>query len=902
MGKQLQHLGLTLLAWLIRAGFSLRYRLKVSGLDQLRKEQKKGILFFPNHPAEIDPIILMFILWKDFRPHPLVLESFYYQKGIHFFMRIVGSLPLPTIDVIANSWKAKRVEKMVQKIKQGIEKGGNFLVYPSGRLKIAAAEALGASSFVHSLLKEAPQAKVILIRTTGLWGSSFSRAITGKSPDFGKTLWAGIKILLKNWIFFAPRREVKIEFASAPADFPRSAERQELNRYLENWYNRYPEPGPEPLSLVSFSFWRKDLPQITNGEEERKRRAQKAEIPPEVEKEVFNQLATLSRRPVEKIKREMHLANDLGLDSLDLTQLYLFLDERYGLGDLAPGEVQTVEDLLQIGAGSRKEKEQEEERKKIVWPEESSRPPPGAPKGETLAEAFLLICDQMGDRIACGDALSGLLSYRKVKRAALVLSLKIKEMKGEKIGIMLPSTSAVYLLILATLLAKKIPVMLNWTAGLRALEHAVKLSGIETVISSMRFLGQREMGDLGSVDEKILFLEDIRFSIGLKEKLSGLFLSYQKASALLKKLQLDTISKDACAAILFTSGTEALPKGVPLTHDNLLSNQRAAFERVQLKPEDRLIGVLPPFHSFGFSVSGLLPLFSGLQVAFSPDPTDSHGLVVDIEHWKPTLIFLAPTFFKTLFRSAKPEQLGSIRLFVTGAEKAPEELFDYVHKLGSDHLLLEGYGITECGPIVSLNHPEKPPKGVGEALAGVSLCVIDSETHELLPAKKEGEICVFGPNVFHGYLGDRPSPFIKIDGKNWYRSGDRGYLDEEGNLFLSGRLKRFIKIGGEMVSLGGLEEELLKLAHSRQWIKESKDVPQLAVAVREKDSEKPLIVLIATFPVSTEDVNQALKDSGYGRLVKIAEVKQVKEIPLTGTGKTHYRLLDEIVSQDEKPK
>jgi long-chain-fatty-acid--[acyl-carrier-protein] ligase len=369
----------------------------------------------------------------------------------------------------------------------------------------------------------------------------------------------------------------------------------------------------------------------------------------------------------------------------------------------------------------------------------------------------------------------------------------------------------------------------------------------------------------------------------------------QKGRSAFRWLKLDQISKESPAVVLFTSGTEALPKAVPLSHENLLSNQRSAFPFANFDMHDILYAVLPPFHSFGFSVTGLLPLLTGLKAAYAPDPTDSHGMAVDIAHWQTTVFCCAPSFIKALFRAAKPEQLSSIRLFVSGAEKAPQDLFQSVEALGPGHILIEGYGITECGPIVTLNPPDKERKGVGPPLPGVRLCIIDLDSQKVLDTGQEGEICISGPNVFHGYLGHPASPFITLNGKSWYRSGDRGFLDKEGNLFISGRLKRFIKIGGEMVSLGGLEEELLRLAREKKWASLKEEAPSLAVAVREKESEKPLIVLFTTFLLDRDVVNSALKESGLGRLVKIAEVRQLKEIPLTGTGKTHYRLLDEMI-------
>ena len=893
----MKNVALTLLCWILRALFALRYRIRIEGLKEIIAEHKKekvGILFLPNHPAEIDPVILMLYLWPTFKLRPLIVEHFYYLKGFHFLIRLVGALPLPTIESVANSWKAKQVEKLLKYITAQRAKDESFLIYPGGKLKHDGSEVLGGASFIHNLLKMDSTTKIVLVRTTGLWGSSFSRALKGKVPNFGKTLLHGILVLLENGIFFAPRRRVKVELSFAPKDFPAAAPRLELNRYLEQWYNRYPEPGAEPLSLVSYDFWRKKIPEVVT-QAKKKKHAGPVQLSAQVEKEIIADLAKIARQPVEKIQRDMHFSYDLGLDSLDMSQVYLLLDERYGITDLEAGEIQTVEDLLHVTSGARLKSEDGEEHERAFWPKETVRPSPIAPLGETLQEAFLLMADRMGKSVACADALAGVLSYQKLKRAVLVLSMKIRQMPGENIGILLPSSVAAYMLILATLLAKKTPVMLNWTAGVRSLEHCAQVTQLQSVISSMRFLGRRDMGDLGKIDEMIILLEDVRFSISLKDKLHGLLLSMQKAHKLLEKLDLSHLNPEQPAVILFTSGSETLPKGVPLSHQNILSNQRGAFSGVDFNNVDLLYGVLPPFHSFGFSYTGLLPLVTGLKVAYAPDPTDSHGMASDIIHWQPSIFICAPSFIKALFRAAKPEQLSSIRLFAAGAEKASQDLFDYVANLGPGHEMIEGYGITECSPIVTMNEPKKPRKGVGHPIPGVELCVIDTDTLQLLPPGEDGEICIAGPNVFKGYLENRPSPFINLQGKQWYRSGDRGHLDAEGNLYLSGRLKRFVKVGGEMISLGGLEEELLRLANLKHWGEIKAEGPPLAVAVREKESEKPLLVLFTTFAVDKEAVNSALKEGGFGKIVKIAEVRQIEGIPLTGTGKTNYRLLDEML-------
>jgi long-chain-fatty-acid--[acyl-carrier-protein] ligase len=265
----------------------------------------------------------------------------------------------------------------------------------------------------------------------------------------------------------------------------------------------------------------------------------------------------------------------------------------------------------------------------------------------------------------------------------------------------------------------------------------------------------------------------------------------------------------------------------------------------------------------------------------------------DIDHWDPTIFCCAPSFIQAMLRVASDEQIKSLRLVVSGAEKAPQELYDTLKAKGKT--LLEGYGISECSPIVTLQRENEPATGVGKPIPGVSLTVIDSESNEVLPQGKEGEVCISGPNVFAGYLGVKKDPFIELEGKRWYRSGDRGILDEQGNLIITGRLTRFVKIGGEMVSLGGLEEDIAKIASEKGWAPKQTNGATLAVCAHGIESEKPQIVLFATFDVERDELNSLLRESGLGRLVKIAEIRKLEEIPLTGTGKIHYRLLDEML-------
>lgn len=877
--------GFPLLCFILRLLLSLRYKIEVKGLKDIVKAKKKGILFFPSHPAEMDPVILIRTLWPRFHLRPLAVEHFYYQKGIRFFMELVNALPIPTMD-LANPWKANRIEKLKGRIIEGLEKGESFMIYPSGKLRMTPDERLGAASLASDLLKRKPDANVVLVRTTGLWGSTFSRALTGASPDFGKALWEGFKTILKNVILFTPRRKVTVELEWAPSEMPRTEEKMALNKWLEGWYNAY---GPEPLTLVSMAFWKEDLPKVQLqevGAEE-----QMVEVSEEKRIQILAYLSKLTGRGVTDITPLLHLSNDLGLDSLDISQLYIFLEERFDITGLAPGQLQTVRDMMEAAGGKKMEAVEIHPKKKSKWPEESHRPSPEFPPGETIQEAFLQTCDKMGDTTACADALSGVLSYGRLKKGVLVLAQKIKKMPGDHIGVLLPSSVAAYVTILAVQMAGKIPVMLNWTAGYRNLEHAASVCNLETVISSFRFLSRLDTSELGKVDDLLHLLEEERRHITLGMKLKGLFLSFLGTKSLIKKLS--KVKADDIAVVIFTSGTETLPKGVPLTHANILKNLRAAFSCINLNEKDILYGVLPPFHSFGFSVTGLFPLLSGVKACFAPDPTDSKALANDVAHWRPTIFCCAPSFISGLLRVAKDPQLESLRLLVTGAEKAPQELFDILKVKGK--ILLEGYGISECSPVVTLDREGEPHKGVGKPVPGVELCTINPESGQPLEKGAEGEICIHGPNVFGGYLGVPKDPFIELDGKRWYRSGDRGIIDADGTLIITGRLKRFVKIGAEMISLGGIEEEVEAIGREQKWLPPEANGKVVAVAASGRESEKPRIVLFATFDVDRDELNRLIREKGHARLVKIGEIRKLDEIPLTGTGKTHYRLLDELL-------
>jgi len=724
------------IAFLARAIFSLRYRVKTKGcLEALEAKLEGGILFLPNHPAHMDPPLLFSYFWPKYRMRPLVIEYIYRMGPLKFLMNLTKAVSVPNFDTSVNQYKVYQAEKSLKQVAEGLKRGENFIVYPAGRLKYSGREILGGASGAHAIVQECPNVHVMLIRTTGLWGSLFSRAFEGKSLSLAQSFKYALKAVLKNGIFFLPRREILIECELDPKDFPKTGSRVAFNQYLEKWYNRYPEERgvlaeEEPLKLVSYSFWKKQIPEMKPPETKIKE-TNHAVVPPEIQKKIFSEITHILGGSSLELTPEKSLAADLGMDSLNIAELIAYLSQNYDVQDLHPEELITVQNVLEIAAGGHKSSEPVQRKNSFSWPGEKGRPDPALPIGRTLPEAFLRACERMRGFSACGDDVSGVLSYQKLKQSVLVLAAHFQQVPDEHVGILLPSSIGAYICILALQMAGKTPVMLNWTLGPRYLDEMVSITNVGMVLSSWRFLEKVPHVDFGKVVEKFCFLEDIRKNLSLKTKLKGASLSRMPVSMVLKAYQINRIHEDEPCVILFTSGTESNPKGVPLSHKNILSNQRSAMLCIDCRSTDVLYGILPPFHSFGYSVAGIFPIVSGMRFALYPDPTDSFALAEGTSRWQVTIFCGAPSFLKGLFHAAKPEQLRTVRLFVSGAEKAPPELYERVQQLGTGAKLIEGYGLTECSPIVSLIRPNLPPKGVGRPLPDVEICTIHLETQSL---------------------------------------------------------------------------------------------------------------------------------------------------------------------------
>lgn len=863
-----------------RVILALRYKVEVKGLDAISRSE--GVCFLPNHPSELDPVILLSLLSKKYRPHPIVVETVYEMPLINSLMKLVGSLPIPDFDLGGNDYTRLLAKRALLDIVNLLNRGENILLYPSGRLKRGPFEEVRGASGAFDIIKQANKVKIVLVRTEGLWGSLFSMARIESSKQVLWTLLKAFGILLQNLILFAPRRSIKVTFYEAPADFYTYSTKEGFNKALEEWYNAPFSKTGEPLKLVREAFWSKKIPEPLT----KKSRDLPAhlDLPDDITKRVIAEIAYVSKRKAEDIQLEHSLSNDVGMDSLDIITLITFLEDEFAVRRVVPQDLDTVFDVVYTAAFHQVEHKGEELVETCGWPSLDKRQLPIFESGHTLIEVFLKNCERRPDEPACADLMTGrVFTYAKAKLIIVMLSRLFKKWPEKKVAVMMPATSMSYFVVLALMLAGKTPVMLNWTLGRTMLLHATQVTQVKRIITSRKFVRFAKTMDLEGVDDKLFFLEDL--PISLFTKLKGWWRARSGTEALLKRAP--PLTDESHAVILFTSGSENTPKAVPLTHKNILCNQRAAFSVVHFHKDDVLLGFLPPFHSFGFSVTGLLPLLSGLLVVFAPDPTDSLRLAESIDRWRISFLCGAPTFLRALLHCLPEGRAKSVRLIVTGAEKAPAALYTETQKKIGKADVIEGYGITECAPILTLNRPGEKPRGVGLPLPGVELAICNLAETELLGLKEVGIVLARGPNIFNGYLSHTASrPFITIADKKWYVTGDLGSLDEEGALWLAGRLKRFVKIGGEMVSLLALEEALAEGLSSGEGA-------SLAVIAQEKDEMRPDLILFTVKNIGLDEANRVLREKKLSHLAKISRIVHLAEMPLLGTGKVNTRALEE---------
>ncbi len=504
---------------------------------------------------------------------------------------------------------------------------------------------------------------------------------------------------------------------------------------------------------------------------------------------------------------------------------------------------------------------------------------------ETLGHAFLERARERPKEIVIADPTSGAKTYRDLLVGIFVLRKEILKFPDEYVGIMMPASVGVNVMYLATIFSGKIPVMINWTLGRKNLRYCVESLNVSRILTS-RELVQRlqEQGfEIEELQDRFVFVEDIRRDLSTAAKLQA----WRSSRFSWTKLQ--EVKIPETAVVLFTSGSESHPKAVPLTHRNILANLVDVFQCLTFYNYDCLLGYLPPFHSFGLTITTLLPMCFGVRVVYYPNPTHGQTLGEIIEAYRATIIVSAPTFLDSIFRHAQGDRLSSVRLVITGAEKCPLSTYDALAHHCPQALLLEGYGVTETSPVISVNDENNPyPGTIGKVIPSFEYAIVDSETWQHAALNRPGMLLVRGPSVFSGYLNyDGPSPFVDFEGKLWYRTGDLVKENEDKVLTFVAREKRFIKRGGEMISLPAIESVL-----DTHFNDNHHAGPTLAVAAS-PDAHHPEIVVFTTTDLDRKRINHVIQQEGLSGLHNVRKVIRLNEMPVLGTGKTDYRALTE---------
>lgn len=878
----------TVIVYLIQWLLSLRYSIEIKGLDEIRRAGRDGILFLPNHPALIDPIVVNAVLQRSFNVCPLVDEAQVNHPVLRYLMSKVNAKIIPDLSHVSAGRNGGRevVEKALMEMTNDLEHGDNLLVYPAGRIYRSAEETLRGSSAVEHFVKSAPDARVVLVRTSGLWGSQFSRA-RGGVPRFFATLLRMLPLLLVNGLFFMPKRRVTVELVEAQ-ELPRQGSRQQINRYLEQFYNEQIQPAQH----IPYRFWQggavEQLPEPQTAELQ----SDASHVPQETRCLVEAKLRELSGQ--EELCDTSTLSNDLGLDSLAVMELVGWMTAEFAVDVDNLEALQTVADCLlaargeglghvakplkPAGAGWLNDQLSEGELLQFEL-------------GENLATLILRQARANKNSVIVADQSGGSRTWKKLMTGVLALRPAIKAIPESSVAVMLPASVAACLCWLTLVLCGKRPVMLNWTTGERNMAHALKQTGAKTVLTSALLIEKlKGRGiQLDDVDAQWFTLEEFAANLSVWSKMVAAF-----KGAFFWHFLSDSKVHDT-AAVLFTSGSESLPKSVALSHANILANMRDLTAVIPLRHQDRLLGMLPPFHSLGLSGTLVMPLCLGLKTVYYPNPTDGAVLAQHVETYRASVVIGTPTFLAGMAGAAQNEQLSSLRMIFTGAEKCQSSTYALLAQRCQQATVCEGYGVTECSPLISVNHPVKPiPGTIGHVMPSMDYVLVHPETGHPVGDYEVGILLVRGPNVFSGYLEqDVDSPFVQHDGYDWYNTGDLVQKNEEGGLTFCGRLKRFVKMGGEMISLPAIEAVLLEGVSKLGEVEgDMFDGPLLAVKAANPDTQ-PELVLFSAVDVSRQQVNELIRSAGLSPLHNIRKVIAIDSIPVLGTGKTDYRQLRE---------
>jgi acyl-[acyl-carrier-protein]-phospholipid O-acyltransferase/long-chain-fatty-acid--[acyl-carrier-protein] ligase len=469
------------------------------------------------------------------------------------------------------------------------------------------------------------------------------------------------------------------------------------------------------------------------------------------------------------------------------------------------------------------------------------------------------------------------LTYTDVIRAAFALGHKIAGMteKGERVAILLPTSMAAAIVFYALHAFGRTPVMLNFTSGVRNLKSACKTAGVKRILTSDRFIEQGKLEDIIDALEplyEITKLEKVRASLGLADKL------YAAAAALFPAQFRVATSPNDPGVILFTSGSFGTPRGVLLSQRNLLANVEQIDAHIDLDPNWVLFNPLPVFHCFGLVAGVLLPLLRGLKAFEYPSPLHFKQIPPLLKDTKASLLFGTDTFINQYARHAQPDEMSGLEFICCGAERVREETIDLVReKFGVT--IIEGYGATEASPVIAVDNPRDFRTGT----VGAPVPAMEVRVDPVEGIPRGGRLLVRGPNIMQGYLNEDGS--FEPPPEGWHDTGDVVEIGDDGRISILGRVKRFAKIGGEMVSLTAAEQIAAQV-----W----PDARHAVIAVRDSRKGERLILITDRFDASATPLIDFAQRTGTSELAVPRKIIRVQELPVLGTGKTDYAAIQRL--------
>ncbi|CAN5351593.1 hypothetical protein BH20VER3_BH20VER3_20030 [soil metagenome] len=496
------------------------------------------------------------------------------------------------------------------------------------------------------------------------------------------------------------------------------------------------------------------------------------------------------------------------------------------------------------------------------------------------------------------------LSRGKLLGAAAALSSELRrKFPDPRIGIVLPASKGGVVANLAVVLAGKVPVGLNFTSGRAALQRAQEIAGLRAVISASAFT--KRLTDF-PWPEHVVQLDELLPGLKIKIFLWWMAAIVLPAGWLIRLLGIPREGDRAEAVLLFTSGSSGDPKGVVLSHRNLIGNVSQFRVMLDATREDLILASLPFFHSFGCTVTLWFPMIEGVRIVTYPNPLETAKCAELIERHRVTIVLAAPTFLRGYLRKAERAQLESVRLTITGAEKLPRSLAAaFEERFGKP--VYEGYGLTETSPVVSVNlpdpepaapgdpvQPSQRPGSVGKMAPGIAAEIRDPDSDRKLSLEEPGMLWLRGPNIFEGYLDD-PERTAEVLQDGWLKTGDLGRFDEDGFLFIEGRLSRFSKIGGEMVPHETVEQKIIAALQL-----DNEGERTLAVTSTIDEQKGEALVLLSTIEIDQAKLRSALQEAGVPNLWIPKTIRLVEQIPVLATGKLDLRRCAEIAAESGK--